>query len=154
MITPEQISKARELLGWSIDDLARWSKVGHAAIFHFEIGTADLRDEGIARIKEVLEANGVVFPDGEAPRLKVPEAGLSVRNQATITPTECMEARRLLGWTQRDLAAKLNVSQSVISVFETGQDSPWILDRSRLRQVFEAAAVELRDGGPPRLKGA
>ena len=54
MITKEQVSRAREMLRWSIVDLSRWSRVHRLAILAFETGD-DLDEWMLARMKEALE---------------------------------------------------------------------------------------------------
>jgi transcriptional regulator with XRE-family HTH domain len=78
-ITPQQCSKARELLGWTQDRLAREVGLGAPHISHFErhnylpftqVGFPDWRTE----IQAVLEAAGVklIEANGDA------EVGLKV----------------------------------------------------------------------------
>jgi ribosome-binding protein aMBF1 (putative translation factor) len=58
----------------------------------------------------------------------------------SITPAECMTARKLVGWSQHDLAAKLLLTKTVICRFETRERLPWSLDLAELERLFEAAA--------------
>jgi transcriptional regulator with XRE-family HTH domain len=69
-----------------------------------------------------------------------------------ITPAECKEARRLLGWAQRDLAKRLNIGARSVAVFETGDRLPWPLDLRALQYVFEAAQIEFTNGQASGVK--
>lgn len=68
MITAEQVTKARELLGWSVVDLARWSGVSRMSVFQFELEHAHLEDFEVAKIKTALEQRGIEFPEDGPPR--------------------------------------------------------------------------------------
>ena len=74
-----------------------------------------------------------------------------------MTGGQCLEARRLLGLTQRRLAKALGLSQAQISLFETTGVMPRAQHgkRNRLAALltyFEQAGVQLieknGDGGP------
>jgi transcriptional regulator with XRE-family HTH domain len=41
-----------------------------------------------------------------------------------VTPTQCREARDLLGWTRKELAEKADVPVPFITSFEEGGDAP------------------------------
>jgi transcriptional regulator with XRE-family HTH domain len=73
----------------------------------------------------------------------------------SITPADCKAARKLLGWSQHDLAIKMLVTTTVISQFESRVRLPWFLDLGELQRVFESAGVEFTNGGEPgvRMKG-
>jgi len=73
MITGEQVTKARELLGWSILDLARWSGVGRVTVLQFELGTERPESQDVDQIRAALEKAGVEFSAGEV-RLKLTNA--------------------------------------------------------------------------------
>jgi transcriptional regulator with XRE-family HTH domain len=59
----------------------------------------------------------------------------------SIIPAECAAARKLLGWSQYDLAIKMLVSTNVISQFESRVRLPWLLDLGELQRAFEARGV-------------
>lgn len=63
MISGAQIRAARALLGMSGTDLAKISKVGWATLQRFESaeGVPQSRSGTLERIKETLEAAGIVF---------------------------------------------------------------------------------------------
>jgi transcriptional regulator with XRE-family HTH domain len=69
-----------------------------------------------------------------------------------ITPDECKEARRLLGWSQQALADRLGLSKETIGTFERGARLPWALDQTELRRVFEAARIEFTNGAADGVK--
>jgi transcriptional regulator with XRE-family HTH domain len=71
----------------------------------------------------------------------------------SITPAECKAARKLVGWSQRDLATKLLLDKSAIRKFESRGRLPWTLDLVELRRLFEAAGLEfMNDEDGVRLK--
>lgn len=76
MITKEQVSRAREILRWSIVDLSRWSRINRLAILAFETGD-DLDERTLARMKEALENGGIEFPEGEQPRRRTSVVGVA-----------------------------------------------------------------------------
>jgi ribosome-binding protein aMBF1 (putative translation factor) len=64
----------------------------------------------------------------------------------SISAAQIKEARRLLGWTQMELAVEARLSPSTISRFEhdQGRPGPWIGDQ--IKRTLEAAGVEFTDG--------
>ena len=70
MLSGDQVTKARDLLGWSIVDLARWSRVGRMIIFAFEMGAQRPEERDVAEIKAALERGGVEFPESGPPGFK------------------------------------------------------------------------------------
>lgn len=66
-----------------------------------------------------------------------------------MTPKQCIEARRLLGWTQRDLAKNVGVHVTQIGWFERiGRLSTPKSGGDRLadiRAILEVAGVEILD---------
>ena len=70
MVTGEQIRQARALLGWSQRMLAEAAGYELAVISDFEAGRRALFPEACAAIQAPLEAAGVIFPEGNPPRLK------------------------------------------------------------------------------------
>jgi predicted transcriptional regulator len=61
MITGEQVTQARELLRWSIVDLAHRSGVPRRAILMFEVEAQLIEEDDAARIKTALERAGIEF---------------------------------------------------------------------------------------------
>jgi transcriptional regulator with XRE-family HTH domain len=66
-----------------------------------------------------------------------------------ITPEQCRAARALLGWSQRDLAAKSKAGIVTIQNFETAKTEPVAGTLLLLRQAFERAGIIFipKDGG-------
>jgi hypothetical protein len=82
MITGEQVTQARELLRWSIVDLAHWSGVPRSAILMFEVETQRLEEDEVDKIKTAIERVGIEFTNGAHPGVRLKAGGL--RDQATI----------------------------------------------------------------------
>jgi transcriptional regulator with XRE-family HTH domain len=64
-----------------------------------------------------------------------------------ITPQQCRDARKLLGWSEVDLAHRTGVGPAALGRFESGSGA---LDRDilgRILGVFEAAGVEFVHSG-------
>ncbi|MFP3517194.1 helix-turn-helix transcriptional regulator [Pseudomonas sp. SIMBA_077] len=64
--TPLHCAQAREMLGWSLEDLSLHSRASASAIERFEAGE-QLRDVTRLAIAYALEAEGLVFFPGFAP---------------------------------------------------------------------------------------
>jgi transcriptional regulator with XRE-family HTH domain len=56
-------------------------------------------------------------------------------------PTLIRETRRLRGWTQAELAARLGIAQSAVARLESGRASPRV---ASLARIFEVAQVRAR----------
>jgi len=69
-----------------------------------------------------------------------------------ISPAECREARRLLGWSQRDLANRLGIGIRTVVIFESGERLPWALDLAELGRIFKAARIEFTNGEASGVK--
>ena len=63
MITRQQVRAARQLLGWSQNDLANEAGVLLSAIKAFERGAMDPRASMLEKIEEALIRGGVIFLD-------------------------------------------------------------------------------------------
>ena len=63
-LTGSQCKAARNLLKWTIDDLARAAKLSEIDIARFEDGMPRMRFIGAALIRRALETAGVEFTDG------------------------------------------------------------------------------------------
>jgi len=72
-LTPGQVKAARQLLGWSQEDLAGHVGVGAATIWSFESGKAHYSTLDINLVREVLESAGVIFVEenGEGPGVRL-----------------------------------------------------------------------------------
>lgn len=64
-MTPDQCTAARDLLGWTLQELAFKSGVGTAPVLMLEVGHATLRPETLAKLKATLVAAGVDFSGPE-----------------------------------------------------------------------------------------
>ena len=64
-----------------------------------------------------------------------------------ISPEQSREARKLLAWSQLELAIRTDVAQSAISRFELEQR---VLGKTieAIQRALEAAGVEFTDGKP------
>ena len=74
------MTQARELLRWSIVDLAHW--VPRSAILMFEVETQRLEEDEVDKIKTALERVGIEFTNGAHAGVRLKAGGL--RDQATI----------------------------------------------------------------------
>jgi predicted transcriptional regulator len=61
MAAPEQIRMARAGLGLSVRELAEMSGVAQSTILRFESGKGGMQTGTLARIRDALEGEGVVF---------------------------------------------------------------------------------------------
>ncbi len=68
-LTAEQSRAARELLNWSRVRLGAKSNLSEDTIREFEIGRRIPSPGSLARIRQALEAAGVVFNSGALPSL-------------------------------------------------------------------------------------
>jgi predicted transcriptional regulator len=71
MITGEQVTQARELLRWSIVDLAHRSGVHRRSILAFEVERQRLEESDVDKIKTALERAGVDFTNGAQPSVRL-----------------------------------------------------------------------------------
>jgi transcriptional regulator with XRE-family HTH domain len=65
MSTPEQIRMARAGLGVSVRELAEMSGVAESTILRFESGKGGMQTGTLARVRDALEGEGVVFIDAD-----------------------------------------------------------------------------------------
>lgn len=84
-------------------------------------------------------------------------AQLNDQEKFAINSVQCRQARRLLGWYQRDLAKESRVSKTYVSQFERLKTMPGTPDLQRervqaFREAFEAAGVVFNIGGRPILQ--
>jgi transcriptional regulator with XRE-family HTH domain len=61
-------------------------------------------------------------------------------------------ARKLLGWTKRDLAERAGVDPRTISNVEAERHAPSTHTLDALRKAFESAGIQFNDAEYPRLK--
>jgi transcriptional regulator with XRE-family HTH domain len=69
-----------------------------------------------------------------------------------MTPDQSRAARGLLDWSQAELAARSNLSESTVRDFEKGRRVPSINNLAAIRRAIEAAGVEFIDGDQPGVK--
>jgi transcriptional regulator with XRE-family HTH domain len=69
-----------------------------------------------------------------------------------MTPDQSRAARGLLDWSQAELAAQSNLSESTIRDFEKGRRIPSINNLAAVRRALEAAGVEFIDGDQPGVR--
>jgi transcriptional regulator with XRE-family HTH domain len=61
-------------------------------------------------------------------------------------------ARRLLGWSQDDVASAGGLSTETVVYFEQGKRAPNARDLADIRVTLEAAGVEFTNDGELRVK--
>ena len=64
-----------------------------------------------------------------------------------MTPAQSRAARGLLDWSQAELAAKANLSESTIRDFEKGRRVPTINNLTAIRTALEKAGAQFLDSG-------
>jgi transcriptional regulator with XRE-family HTH domain len=69
-----------------------------------------------------------------------------------MTPDQSRAARGLLDWSQAELAARSNLSESTVRDFEKGRRVPSINNLAAIRRALEAAGVEFIDGDHPGVR--
>jgi transcriptional regulator with XRE-family HTH domain len=69
-----------------------------------------------------------------------------------MTPDQSRAARGLLDWSQAQLAARSNLSESTVRDFEKGRRVPSINNLAAIRRALEAAGVEFIDGDQPGVR--
>jgi ribosome-binding protein aMBF1 (putative translation factor) len=147
LMTPGECRIARERLGWTRERLGAASETNSEVIRAYESSgvireARNGSETGVARLAKVqraLQDAGAVFAS-----ISPPPSGV------WITPAQCNEARKLLGWTLKRLAREVGFNANAIGTFEkTGRipDPIWgDQDRlSALRRTFETAGVEFMD---------
>jgi ribosome-binding protein aMBF1 (putative translation factor) len=65
-----------------------------------------------------------------------------------MLPEQCRAARAWLNWSQTELAAKAQVSDSTIRDFEGGHRVPHPNNLAALRRALEAAGMHFTDDPP------
>jgi transcriptional regulator with XRE-family HTH domain len=69
-----------------------------------------------------------------------------------MTPDQSRADRGLLDWSQAELAARSNLSESTIRDFEKGRRTPSINNLAAIRRALELAGVQLIDGDQPGVR--
>jgi transcriptional regulator with XRE-family HTH domain len=147
LMTPGECRIARERLGWTRERLAAVSGTNVELIRAYESSgiMRDARDHSetgaarLAKVQQALAEAGVIFAPTSPPPSGV-----------WITPGQCKEARRLLGWTQERLAREAGVGMTAIRNFErTGRVGGAVSGNpdclSAVRRTLEAAGIQFTD---------
>ena len=69
-----------------------------------------------------------------------------------ITPAQCLEARKLLGWTRECLATRCDLYHTSLLRFEMGTWFPKSEGLASIQQALEEAGVEFTNEGEPGVK--
>jgi transcriptional regulator with XRE-family HTH domain len=73
-----------------------------------------------------------------------------------LTPEQCREARKLLGWKQTDLTAVTGINKQTIGAFERigrlPRSKSGVDHWAKIQDAFQAAGVEFADGDEPGVK--
>lgn len=78
-ITGTQVREARELLGWTREDVAGASGLNVADVLRFEAGLSDPGLDALTEIRRTLEAAGVEFTKAGQPGVDLKSAPLVSR---------------------------------------------------------------------------
>ena len=78
MITGDQVSSARKLLGWTREVLAEHAHVARSAVAICERGKNEQSEMVVDAIQDALERAGVEFPDPTVVRLKQSQGERSI----------------------------------------------------------------------------
>lgn len=70
-----------------------------------------------------------------------------------ITPTQCLGARAMLGWSRAQLAEAARVSAATLADFEAGKREPYARTLVDVRAALEAAGVTFIEAGQPSANG-
>lgn len=65
-----------------------------------------------------------------------------------MTAAQIKAARKLLGWTQQDLAERAHIDRRTVANIEMGKHTPFRSTQSSIRRAFEAAGLEFVEGRP------
>jgi transcriptional regulator with XRE-family HTH domain len=69
-----------------------------------------------------------------------------------MTPAQSRAARGLIDWSQTELAARSNLSESTIRDFEKGRRLPSPNNLAAIQRALEAAGVEFTNGDQPGVR--
>jgi hypothetical protein len=69
-----------------------------------------------------------------------------------ITPDQCLEARRLLGWSCVRLGSRCDLSRTSLVLFEMGVWLPKPEGLATIQQAVNEAGVEFTTSGEPSMK--
>jgi transcriptional regulator with XRE-family HTH domain len=137
-ITAAQLKTARQLLGWSQDDVA--AACGAAR---------PVSDTAIDQLRLALEAGGAIFMVGS-------KSGVELATEAamTVTGAQVKAARDLLGWSQIKLTLASGIDGGAIRRFETGKRLPPRAVGLTLSRTLKSAGVifTAENGDGPGVK--
>ena len=71
----------------------------------------------------------------------------------TLTPEQCRAARGWLDWSQNDLAAAANVSQSTVRDFEKGRRIPIANNLEAMKAALEARGISFHSAADSEALG-
>jgi transcriptional regulator with XRE-family HTH domain len=74
------------------------------------------------------------------------------RKAMKITPEQSRAGRGLLDWSQAELGARANLSESTVRDFEKGRRVPTANNLAAIRAALETAGVEFTNGGQPGVR--
>jgi transcriptional regulator with XRE-family HTH domain len=72
---------------------------------------------------------------------------MTEEGRESLTPPQSKAARALLGWNQKELAAKANVAVSTVADFERGKRVPVLDSLDAIRTTLEANGISFLAGG-------
>jgi transcriptional regulator with XRE-family HTH domain len=125
--------------------LAEKMQLSKGAIRDFESRTRLPWTLDLTWLQRVFEEAGVEFADDED--------GVRLA-KAAITAAQIAAARKLLGWTQKQLSDRANVPEGTIAKLELGVHGVPSQRLAALRRTFELAGVEFREGEAPQRHSA
>ena len=76
-----------------------------------------------------------------------------MNDERSLTPAQGRAARALLGWSQRELAARAGVAEATVTQFERGARSPSRAVAWAMRSALEAGGVEFIAAGDSSAVG-
>jgi transcriptional regulator with XRE-family HTH domain len=98
-------------------------------------------------VRERPQAANAQFHGPAEGKAKTPARRAGDQVEATVSPEQVKIARELLGWSQAELAAKVGVSETALTLFEREKRRLLVLDSTALRRALESAGVEFTNFG-------
>ena len=145
-ISVRQLKAARALLAWSQADLAHHSGVSEPTIARLEAEDGGLRGRPstAAKILDALLTAGIEFiPDqGDGTGVR-----LSSKTEIELSSAQCRGARAMLGWSQRTLASRSDLTKKVIEDFEHETRRPEPDQISSIKRTLMNAGIEFFSDG-------
>src|SRR5271163_1660828 len=129
-----------------VADTARVSgRVSEKTVLSFESGELWSRPLDLGLVRETLEAARRRVHRRE--RRGAAGRETTERGEMTITSGQVIAARKMLNWSQSDLAAYVGATKASIMAFESRERWPVDLDLDLIRAVYEDSGVEFGGGG-------